>query len=196
MDIEIGMPIKHEGYTCTPLDPNADSHCVKFLDTRCAGKPTGIHELRYGEEPPLGCFYDQSSAATYLDGVLQQTPMVNNRNERPRSEVKKPLENVALTGTQSKPSKIYEIRYMLGYDDLREDSKLYTALRAKYGEARDKNPPNAMKWHLDNTDMEADCDWAHCSLRVIDREFDHAEDARQVESDASAQHQNAAAPKL
>ena len=200
MDFKIGMPMpgSREGFTCMKQRPNQDSHCVKFIDARCAGKATSIGTL--GSEgdykrPPLGCFYERDGA-TYLDGVLQQTGMVNNDKERPRSEIKEPLENLTFTGTESRPSKIYKIYYMLGYDDLREDSKLYTALRTKYGEARDKNPPNQMRWKLDNTRMEAQCDWAHCWIVVIDPDFDSAEDARQVEEDAKAQHQNAAAPKL
>jgi hypothetical protein len=197
LELKIGMTLDgQKGFTCMkPEDSTSDPHCVKFVDSRCAGKPAAIGQLAYGEKAPKGCYLDYSSNATYFDGALQQSSNSGGADDA-RKPIKKPLENVHLIGTRSNPSKIYRMDYMLGFDDLAEGSKLYKATTAKYGEPIYKNPPNEMRWKADTTNLSANCDHAHCEILVEDSEFEQAENAQQGQADTKSRHQSAAAPKL
>lgn len=197
LDLKIGMPVDVAGFTCAKHSERKGAenrHCVKFVDPRCEGQATNIGELRYGEKAPLGCFFDYSGEATFLDGTLQQTP--NTGDSTDKRPVRKPLMNVHIIGTQSRPSKIHTIWYMLGFDELTEDSKLYKSMTAKYGEPSYKNPPNEMRWKGDTTQMKAWCDRIHCEILVEDQKFEDNERDRQEEADAKARRQNAGDPKL
>jgi hypothetical protein len=197
LDLKIGMTLDgQKGFACIkPNEHTPDPHCVKFVDSRCAGKPAAIGQLAYGEKAPKGCYLDYSSNATFLDGALQQTSSTGSVEDE-RKPIKKPLENVHLVGTQSNPSKIYRIDYMLGFDDLAEGSKLYKATTAKYGEPSYKNPPNEMRWKDDTTKLSANCDRASCEIRVEDSAFEQAENEQQKQGDTKSRHQSADAPKL
>ncbi|MEO8705662.1 MAG: hypothetical protein ABI867_36865 [Kofleriaceae bacterium] len=199
LDLKIGMPVDVAGFTCAKTDDAADRHCVKFLDPRCSGRPSNIGTLRYGEKAPLGCFFDYSSQATYLDSKLLQ--VANNGMRENEARLKdpawRPLINVQLTGTRSKPSKIYQIWYMFAPDELTEDSKLYAALVAKYGEPSSKNPPNEMRWKDSDTQLKANCRTQYCDVLVEDSVFEDLERRKQEEADGQARRKNApSAPKL
>jgi hypothetical protein len=201
LDVKIGMPVEGQpGFTCTKPKPGKeleDVHCVKFLDKRCAGKPTNIGTLRYGEDAPAGCYLDYSNAATYLDSSLQQTANTGDTTDPAQRNPRKPLTNLHITGTQSKPSKIYEIWYTFPPDDLGEDSKLYKAMTAKYGEPSYKNAPTEMRWSRDDTKLKAECSRdRQCQILVQDSKFGGLERRKQEEADARARRQNAAAPQL
>jgi len=197
LDVKIGMPVDGRAdFTCAkPTGTDVDErHCVKFLDSRCTNQPGNIGKLRYGEKAPLGCFFDYSGMATYLDGTLLQTS--NTGDSTDKRPIRKPLMNLYITGTKSKPSKIYSIWYMLAFDELTEDSKLYAALVSKYGEPSYKNPPNEMRWSADDTKVKADCDRAHCRIIVEDNKLEEIERRKQEEADGQARRNNATTPNL
>lgn len=201
LDLKIGTSVEgHAGFICAKQDPGKDledTHCVKFLDSRCAGRPMAIGEKRYGAKAPLGCFFDYSNQATYLDGTLQETPNTGDTSDPNQRNPRKPLMNVHIVGTASRPSKIHRISYTFAPDDLGADSKTYTALVAKYGEPTYKKPPNEMRWSRDTTKMNVDCDpTRQCVLLVEDDKFDDIERQKQDEADARGRRQNAEAPKL
>lgn len=200
MDLKIGMPIEgHPGFTCekekrTESGERQDRHCVKFIDDRCKGKPAALGYKRYGEKAPKGCYLDYSSQATFLDDLLMQDPNTNDTSQRRNG--RRPLANVHLIGTEASPSKIYKIYYMFAEDDLAETSKLYKALVAKYGEARDSRP-GRMRWKIDSTELEAECTPdSHCQIIVNDRKFEESEEDAQKEADAQKKRDAAPAPKL
>jgi hypothetical protein len=197
LDVKIGTPVDRAGFTCAKekgKDPQ-DRHCVKFVDSRCSGQPANIGELKYGEKAPLGCYLDYSSSATFLDGTLLQTP--NTGDSSDKRPVRKPLANLHIVGTQSKPSKVYRLWYMFAADELTEDSKLYVAMVAKYGEPSEKNPPNEMRWRSEDTKLKASCERDHCEIIVEDGKFEELERRKQEEADGQARRQNAPdAPKL
>ena len=201
LDVKVGMPVEgHAGFICTKQGSGKDlddTHCVKFMDSRCKGLPMAIGEKHYSDKPPLGCFFDYSNQATYLDGTLQQTANTGDNSDPSQHHPRKPLANVHIVGTPSRPSKIHRIWYTFAPDDLGADSKLYTALVAKYGEPTVKHPPNEMRWKLDTTEMKVWCDPdRQCELLVEDDKFDDIERQRQADADAHARRQNAEAPKL
>src|SRR5204863_3301322 len=132
-----------------------DRHCVKFTDARCKGLAANVGFKRYSDKPPMGCYLDTSSQATFLDGLGMQDPHSGGTDEAHNG--RKPLANVHLIGTESSPSKIYRIYYMFAEDDLlAESSKLHQALVAKYGEPREIHS-GKMKWKIDSTKLEAYC---------------------------------------
>jgi hypothetical protein len=198
LDLKIGMVVTgRSGFVCAKASGNTgreDTHCVKFVDSRCANQPTKISVLRYGESSSAGCHFDPSSNATRLDNKLMQT--ANTGDTTDHTPIRKPLENIHIIGTQSEPSKIYAIRYMLGFDELTEDSKLYRAMVAKYGEPSYKNPPNEMRWRGDDTKLTASCDRIHCEIFVEDSRFEDFERERQAEADGKARRETATAPNL
>jgi hypothetical protein len=190
------MPVEMDGFTCTKAADDEDRHCVKFLDSRCSGRPQNIGVLRYGEEAPLGCFRDYSSQATYLDGLLlQESSEVRAGLAGAKSlPERRQLTNLDLTGTKSKPSKIYRMVYTFAFDELTEDSKLYKSLVAKYGEPSYKNPPNEMRWKSGTTEVDADCSYLDCTLEVEDSHFEDVENRKQKEADDAARRNNAPTP--
>ena len=191
---KVGMPLEgHKGFVCnaTPAERYyLDRQCVKFLDPRCAGKPAKIGSKKYSETPPAGCFMDQSNYATYLDGTLMTPPLLG----------------VHLGGTQSVPSKIFQIRYTFAADDLTDDSKLGAALIAKYGEPSDRNPPIEMKWKLGSPDLLAACRMTggqtaqernkgeYCTITVLDEELERFEREQQELKDSQDRRSKAPAP--
>lgn len=200
-DVKLGDALDgRAGYVCEKpaKDEKAprERHCVKFIDPRCKGKDSAVGTLRYGEDAPRGCYLDFSSSATYLDGKLQQTPNTNDSSDK--RPILKPLQHLHLTGTASKPAKIWRITYFVAPDELREDTKLYQALVTKYGEPTDKNPPSRMKWKLGDTGLDATCVAdRNCELVVDDRKFRDLEQKWQEEADAKQRAKNGpAAPEL
>ncbi len=195
-DVKIGMPIEgRPGFTCDKEIVGKDRHCVKFLDKRCSGRPASVGVKRYSDAAPLGCFMDYSANATYLDGKLLQT--ANSGDSTDKRPMLSPLINIQLTGTRSSPSKIYQIHYMFAVDELTEDSKLYGALVAKYGEPSSKNPPIEMRWKSEDTKLKAVCQHDHCEIIVEDNAFEDLERRKQEEADSQTRHKNApAAPDL
>src|SRR6266545_8376027 len=103
LDLKIGMVVTgRAGFVCAKPSGNTgreDTHCVKFLDSRCANKPSKISVLRYGEDSGPGCHFDPSSNATRLDNKLMQT--ANTGDTTDHTPIRKPLENVHIIGTQS-----------------------------------------------------------------------------------------------
>jgi hypothetical protein len=199
LDVKVGMAVEVAGFTCLkPAATDDDRHCVKFLDTRCSGRPANIGTLRYGETAPLGCFLDHSSQGTYLDGKLLQVPNTGSREDADKAKdpTRMPLVHVHLVGTRSSPSKIYRIRYLFALDELTPDSKLSKALTAKYGEPSYKNPPNDMRWKAEDTSLRATCQTQYCDVTVEDQAFAELENRKQQEADGRARRANAPAPKL
>lgn len=201
-DLKVGQPLLgHEGFVCHKQTPDEvkdrrELHCVKFTDPRCKGKPSAVGELRYGEDAPRGCFLDYSNSATYLDGKLLQTPNTNDSSDK--RPILKPLTHLHLTGTRSVPAKIYRISYFVPPDMLTEDTKLYQAMTAKYGEPSYKNPPIDMRWKNGDTALRAECVTdRHCEIWVEDSKFGDLERKWQEEADAKQKAKNApAAPPL
>jgi hypothetical protein len=196
-NIKIGMPVEgKDGFVCAKPIADEDRHCVKFLDSRCADQPANIGVLKYGEEAPLGCFFDYSSTASYLDGALMQESSdvrAGMRGAKSHPE-RRGLTSLYIRGTQSKPSKIYRMAYTFEFDQLTEESKLYKALAAKYGEPSYKNPPDQMKWKGDQTAVDATCAYLNCTMIIEDGHFEEVERRKQEEADARAQRSNAPAP--
>jgi hypothetical protein len=196
-NVKIGMPVEgRDGFVCAKAIADEDRHCVKFLDSRCSDLPANIGVLRYGEKAPLGCFFDYSSTASYLDGTLMQESSevragVSGAKSRPE---RRGLTSLSTRGTQSKPSKIYRMEYTFEFDQLTEDSKLYKALAAKYGEPSYKNPPDQMKWKGDQTAVDATCAYLNCTMIIEDGHFEEVERRKQEEADSREQRKNAPAP--
>lgn len=191
LDLKIGMPVQQTGFACAKQRGKdiEDTHCVKFTDPRCNGKPGAIGFKEYRDHAPPGCYLDYSSNATYLDDSLMQTP--NTGDSTDRRPIKKPLTNLHLIGTRSKPSKIYRMYYMVPPDDLAEDSKLYKALAAKYGEPVERHS-GKVRWKLDNTKLEAYCiAERNCEITVEDLKFEDNERRKQEEADAKAKRKAA-----
>jgi hypothetical protein len=197
--LKIGMPLDGDaGFTCTKEDRDVqgrkDRHCVKFVDSRCAGKPGAVGQKQYRDTAPLGCFLDYSSNATYLDGTLMQEINTGDREqmEAARRRGRKPLHNIHIVGTKSQPAKIYSIRFTFAVDELTEGSKLYAALVAKYGEPSRKNPPLEMRWSRDGTEMKAYCtEHQQCEIMVEDANFERIENQKQEELDGQERRRNA-----
>lgn len=198
LELKIGLPLEQPGFTCEKEKSKelAERHCVKFMDPRCKGKPSALGTLRYGEDAPRGCFLDVSSAATYLDGKLMQTPNTGDASDK--RPILKPLLHLHLAGTASKPSKIFRLSYVVAPDELTDDSKLSQALVAKYGEPTSKNPPNELRWKHGDASLRANClPNRNCELVVEDPKFAALERKWQEEADAKERHKNApAAPEL
>lgn len=201
--MKIGMAVEgNAGFVCTKQPAGAndeleETHCVKFTDPRCTGKPAAIGKLAYGDSAPLGCFFDYSSFATYLDDTLQQTPNTGDTSDPRQKNPKKPLTNIHLAGTRSKPSKIYRIDYTTAPDDLAEGSKLYEAMVAKYGAPTSKSPPTRMRWKADSSELDAQCNPPRaCELMLRDSKFREVEERRYMEATTRARRANAPAPQL
>lgn len=195
LEVKIGQPIEGKaGFACDKDDPKEvkERHCVKFTDPRCDKKPGALGVLRYGETPPRGCFLDVSSAATYLDGKLQQTP--NTGDATDKRPILKPLGHLHLQGTASRPSKVFRIWYLVPPDQLTDDSKLYQALLAKYGEPTQKRPPDDMRWSHGDAKLRATCVRdRNCDLIVEDTKF--ADNERKWQEEADSKERNKKAPE-
>lgn len=199
LEVKVGQPLDgRAGFTCDKEDPNElrERTCVKFLDPRCEGKASNLGVLRYGDSAPRGCFLDTSSQATYLDGKLQQTP--NTGDATDKRPILKPLVHLQLKGTESRPSKVFRMWYLVAPDQLTDDSNLFKALVAKYGEPTEKRPPDDMRWRLGDVSLRATCNRdRNCDLVVEDRKFAELERKWQEEADAKERNKKApAAPKL
>lgn len=199
LEIKVGDTLEgRAGFTCDKDDPKEvkERRCVKFLDPRCEGKPGNLGVLRYGDAAPRGCFLDTSSAATYLDGKLQQTP--NTGDATDKRPILKPLVHLQLFGTASRPSKVYRMWYLVAPDSLSDDSKLYQALFAKYGEPQEKRSAGDVRWKNGDTSLKATCSKdRNCDLVVEDTKFAELERKWQEEADAKERNKKApAAPKL
>ena len=200
LDVKIGQPVEKAGCVCTKEKRTAsgereDRHCVQFVDERCKGRPAGIGYKRYGEKAPLGCYYDYSSHATFLDDLLMQDPHSGDTSQAHNG--RKPLANVHLVGTESTPSQIYRIEYMFAEDDLlAESSKLHKAVVAKYGEPRETHS-GKMKWKVDSTELVAQCTQnQNCEIDVEGRKYEENVERAQKEADAQQKRDAAPAPKL
>ena len=194
IDVKVGMPVKRADFVCAKPSGNIgreDTHCVKFLDPRCANKATHIASLGYGEHAPVGCHHNTSNI-TYLDGTLMKTP--NTGDSTDKRPILLPLINIHIIGTRSEPSKVYRIDYTVAPDDLTEDSKLYKTLVGKYGEPTERH--GWVKWKGTTTEVKVDCERDSCTISVSDRNFEGNERRRQEEADADAKRQTAPAPKL
>ncbi|MBL8909979.1 MAG: hypothetical protein JNM17_04655 [Archangium sp.] len=196
LEIKIGDAIEgRKDFTCDKDDPKEvkERRCVKFLDPRCEGKPGKLGVLRYGDAAPRGCFLDTSSAATYLDGKLQQTP--NTGDATDKRPILKPLVHLQLIGTQSRPSKVFRMWYVVAPDSLSDDSKLYGALFAKYGEPSEKRGADDVRWKNGDTSLKATCNKdRNCDLVVEDLRFAELERKWQEEADAKEKNKKAPAP--
>lgn len=202
LDLKIGMPVASaKGFTCikerrTQSGERVEPICVKFLDSRCKGKPGAVGVLGYGDAAPRGCHFDPSSGATRLDNVLMQDPH-SGASDQPHNG-RKPLNNIAFFGTRSDNSKIYRIEYMLDEDDVKStDSKIYKALVAKYGEPTYPEHSGKVKWKLDGTELVAECrPYFNCSISVTDTNFERLEAAEQEAADKKKKADSAPTPKL
>lgn len=200
LELKIGMPMEQPGFACTKNPgPYNGAECVKFLDPRCKA-PGKIGERGYGSTPPKGCFLEERTVSTFLNGQLMQQRMeVGQGTEKP-DPARNPLINVHTYGTKTKPSKISRIVYTMAMDELASGdqasgSKLYKALVAKYGEPKEIWS-GKVKWRAGSTTLEAYCDLNLCSLEIEDKAFEQTENAEQEEADTKARQQEAPEPKL
>lgn len=200
LELKIGMPMAQKGFVCVKdAGPYNGAECVKFLDPRCKG-PTAIGPRRYGDKPPRGCFLEERTLTTFLDGVIvQQRQEVSQGTAKPDPS-RNPLVNVHTYGTKSKPSKIARIVYTMAMDELASgdqlsDSKLANALVAKFGKP-DEVWSGKVKWRAGETRMEAYCDLNICTLEVEDKNFEENENRDQEEQDTKARQGGAPEPKL
>jgi hypothetical protein len=185
--VKIGMPVESlPGFVCDKPQPGpdrSDRHCVKFTDSRCAGKAAKVGSLRSNQEAPLGCFLD--GRATYLDGKLMQS-----HGDYNAERWKKPLLHIAVSGTRSVPSKVYEVEYWVEEEPLTDDSKLYRALASKYGTPSDKR--SDVRWRVDTVEVKAEyLEHQYSSVLVGDRKFEDAERNKQEAADAQARQSGA-----
>jgi hypothetical protein len=196
LDFKIGMPIQQEGFACAKTAEDSNRHCVKFLDSRCTGKPQKIGKLAYGERAPVGCFFDYSSEASYIDNeMLQQPSEVLTGEIKKTVPDKRALTTLHIWGTKNSASKIYDMDYQIPYDDLTESSKLYKALIAKYGEPS-RNSGGRLKWNAGTTEVIVDCQYENCKISVEDRNFERNENTKQEEADEAKRRNNAPTPNL
>ena len=69
-DVALGTELtKLSGFTC------ARKRCVKFIDARCAGRPTKLQDSDQSAPKGKACIKDAGSHATFLDGKYQVTPL-------------------------------------------------------------------------------------------------------------------------
>lgn len=191
--MKLGVPLeKQAGYLCGPPRgtdgfTTQNHSCVKFVDARCAERPTKIHHIRSTSDVPRGltCFMDEFTGATYLD----------------RNILLPPLFSVRLVGTDTNDPKVFQIYYTFAADDLTETSKLGKALIAKYGTPTSKAEPVKMVWQAGDVELRAECrviagEFAatgdFCTLSVEDRALDQRERERTAAAEAAARE--AAAP--
>lgn len=185
---------KVPGFTCGP-PPGTDGFstqnhsCVKFLDARCKGKPTRIHNIRSTADVDKGqsCFMEEFTGATYLDRKFTTTP----------------LSAVRIVGTNTSAPLVFQITYTFAADDLTDDSNLGKALIAKYGPPSSRNPPISMSWNLGQVQLLADCRSTEgptgefCRITVVDDELDATERSIQQQADEDARKTHGPpAPKL
>jgi hypothetical protein len=185
-EVKIGMPVeKLPGFVCDKpkAGPDrSDRHCVKFTDSRCAGKPAKVGDLGVNAEPPPGCFFNSSSSSTYLDGTLMQTP----RSYDPAKPWKVPLLNVSVRGTRSVPSKVYEIEYWFAEEAFTDTSPLVRALVTTFGQPSDKHADD-IKWRVGDTKVHAEVlPHLHDRILIGDDTFERAERSKQEAADEQA----------
>jgi hypothetical protein len=190
--IELGTAFdKVPDMTCGP-DPASQGYstyrhtCVRFLDERCAGRPSKIHHIRSTADLPGGqsCFMDEGSGATYLD----------RKHQVPE------LFSIAVVATDTRAPRVYEIAYTFPKDLLTPDSKLGQALIAKYGTPSSTTPPIRMSWTAGNVRLDAACGATEgpqgelCTLTVGDTDLLDSERAKQKAADEAAEKRNAPPP--
>ncbi|MEO8550111.1 MAG: hypothetical protein ABI678_09055 [Kofleriaceae bacterium] len=195
LDVKIGMLVDGDGFTCEKATDGEDRYCVKFLDKRCSGQPLHVGRKDYGDKAPLGCFFDPSGRASFLDGALMQESSAVRAGEKGAKShpERRPLTVLLVVGTKSRPSKIYRMEYQFEYDDLTPDSKLSKALVAKYGEP---SSPDATRWKSDSTETRVECSYLNCNLSVEDSHYEEVENRKQEEQDGAARRKNAPTPHL
>jgi hypothetical protein len=191
--VELGLPLAgQDGFTCGPPRgtdgfTTQNHSCVKFLDERCAGRPTKIHNIRSTGDVPRGqsCFMEEFTGATYLD----------------REYTAPPLQAIRIVGTDTDNPKIFEIEYTFAADDVTRDSKLGKALIAKYGEPSYENPPTQMSWKIGNASLDASCrtiggdnaaQGEYCRITVGDDDLDRRE--REMAEQRAEEQRRANAP--
>lgn len=200
LELKIGMPMTQPGFVCAKnAGPYNGAECVKFLDPRCKG-PVAIGPRGYGDKPPRGCFLEERTVATFLDGVLVQQRMEVGQGTAKPDPSRNQLVNVHTYGTKSKPSKISRIVYTMAMDELASGdqpsgSKLYKALVAKFGEPAEIHS-GKVKWRAGETRAEAYCDLNLCTLEIEDKNFEENENRDQEEKDTKAKQGSAPEPKL
>lgn len=178
------------GFTCGP-DPSLRGFstyrrtCVKFLDERCAGRPTKINHVSSHSDMPAGqiCFMDEGNGGTYLDGKFMSPP----------------LSAIAIVATDTSAPRVYEIRYTFARDMLTTDSKLGQALLAKYGKPSHFDPPTQMSWTAADAQLDASCGGSegpqgdYCTLTVSDTTLLDSERSKQKAADEQLAKRNAPA---
>lgn len=186
-DLRIGTETdKVAGFTC---DANVGKYrhtCVKFLDDRCANRPTKIGPVSFSSDLPGGqsCFMDSSTGATYLDRKIMAPP----------------LSSLYVVGTDTAVPHTYEIHYTFANDVLGDDSKLGKALIAKYGPPDFKNYPMQMVWNAGDAHLRASCGTVqgpageYCSLAVDDTSVLDADRATQKQADDEHRRRDAPPP--
>jgi hypothetical protein len=159
--------------------------CVKFLDERCAGRPTKINHVSSSSDRPAGqlCFMDEGNGGTYLDGKFMSPP----------------LSAIAIVATDTSRPRVYEIRYTFAKDMLTTDSKLGQALIAKYGKPSHVDPPTRMDWTAADAQLGASCGASegaqgnYCTLTVSDTTLLDSERSKQKAADEQVAKQSAPA---
>lgn len=191
--VQLGLPLEgQDGFTCGPPRgtdgfTTQNHSCVKFLDERCKGRPTKIHNIRSTADVPRGqsCFMEEFTGATYLD----------------REYLAPPLLSLRIVGTDTENPKIFQLEYTFAADDLTRDSKLGKALIAKYGKPSYENAPMQMSWQIGDIRLDAACrtiggdnaaDGEYCRLTVRDDDLDRKE--RELEQQRIEDQRRANAP--
>jgi hypothetical protein len=193
--------MEQPGFVCAKKPGSSNgAECVKFTDPRCKG-PGKIGPRGYGEKPPMGCFLEQDTLSTFLNGsLMQQRQEVGQGVEKP-DPARYPLINLHTYGTKSRPSLVARIVYtmamdeLVGEEDKPADSKLYKALVAKFGEPREIHS-RKVRWAGGDTKVEANCDLGLCYLEIEDKNFEENENRQQEETDTRARQSGAPEPKL
>jgi hypothetical protein len=188
----LGGPLeKHAGFKCGP-PPGTDGFttqnhsCVKFIDERCKGRPTKIHNIRSSGDVPAGqnCFMDEFTGASYLD----------------RKYMAPPLKSIRLVGTDTSAPLVFRLEYIIAADDLTRDSNLGKALIAKYGTPANTNAPIAMNWTIGDVQLDAACrqiggdhapDGEFCRITVEDNKLDDTERSIQQQANDDARKSKA-----
>jgi hypothetical protein len=186
--IAIGTPLsKLTGFTCSdqPAVPGGIV-CVKFIDPRCAQRPTKIKNAAYLKDVPAGssCFMDGNTNSTYLD----------------RKAMAPPLFSVAVQGTETTNPIVYRVSFTFAKDVVDNQSKLGQALVAKYGKPTSTNEPMSWSWTDGDVTLGVMCGAIEgptgefCTLYSEDLPMHFAERSIQEAADDAAKHTSAPPP--
>lgn len=139
-DVAIGTELaKLTGFTCD------QKRCVKFVDARCAGRPTKLGSFSSTAPKGKACAKDLGSGQTYLDGTYTQLP----------------LEYIWVEGTDTDTPIVHSVEMTLPLQDVSDDAAFVKSTSARLAmqptNKRYKYAPYSAVWLEGDTQIDIVC---------------------------------------